>query len=536
MTSENSQARTEIPNVSGENAWIEGHIGALSLNQKLAQCLLVMPGVDTDGLPDADTRQALLLGVGVLHSVTDMSASSAAKYHNAVLQLCLEAGLPPALISGNLESGVGYSLGKTGTDFPYPRGIGISEDAELAYRVSRDSAVEARSLGYHWTFSPCVDVIATDGDPILGVRAFGVPTALTNELSAAQIRGYQDGGLLATAKHFPGHGDSRVDSHKDLPRVDRTARDHAEVHMPPFISSIDADVASIMVAHVTLPEQGILGPASLSPTVCRQWLREDLGYAGIIISDSLRMNAIAARHSPAEAALLALQAGADVANVKTPAGEAASIIMTLAAAVRDGELSEASITDSVRRLLGARAALGLHRAKPVDEAAAGALDQPRQWTDPSRRRTASIHDPRPGHFDVLDRHQRFFVVGDTALAARLAELAQKRGIKASFFAAAPTPQAFTQAIDGEDDARVLAVFCPATAMASEERAAIIGAATALESIPLVAAVLVNSTLDASEFADVSGLVLTLPAVDTFGIVSDAAVNAALDLLFDVAVF
>jgi beta-glucosidase-like glycosyl hydrolase len=128
--------------------WIDAQLDRLTPAQKLAQLLVVMPGVDS-GRPDPATRLALELGVGVLHSVVDMPASAAARYHNAVAEICADAALPPALISGNLESGVAYSLGRSGTHLPYPRGIGLSGDAALAYRVAAAGAAEAGSLGYH---------------------------------------------------------------------------------------------------------------------------------------------------------------------------------------------------------------------------------------------------------------------------------------------------------------------------------------------------------------------------------------------------
>src|SRR5690606_2598293 len=108
----------------------------------------------------------------------------------------------------------------TGTDLPYPHGIGLADDEGVAYRAARTAAEEARAIGYDWTFSPCVDVVMTDRDPILGVRAFGHGPERTGVLGAAQVRGFRDGGVASTAKHFPGHGDSAVDSHLGLPIID----------------------------------------------------------------------------------------------------------------------------------------------------------------------------------------------------------------------------------------------------------------------------------------------------------------------------
>ncbi|WP_104062381.1 glycoside hydrolase family 3 protein [Arthrobacter sp. 4R501] len=528
MESVNSQEPT-TKYVSASSKWIDQHLGDLTLEQKVAQCLLVLPGVGPDGLPDRDTRDALERGVGTLHSVIDMPASHAARYHNSVLEITVDAGLPPALISGNLESGVGYSLGAAGTDFPYPRGIGMAEDPDLAYRVARQTAEEARSIGYHWTFSPCMDVISTANDPILGVRAYGVSAADTSILGTAQIRGYQDGGLLASAKHFPGHGDSHVDTHKGLPSVQRTGPDHETVHMRPFRASIEADVASIMVAHVTLPRQGIHEPASLSRVVNRQWLREDLGYTGVIISDSLRMNAVSNTYSPATASLLALKAGADVANAKCPAGEAAGIIDLIVRAVRDGELSEADIDAATTRLLFARVRVGLDAPQRADEAQAAKLDAPGPWTDPARALTVSLHR-LAGNATVLARTRKFVVLGNTLLARRFEKAAHEVGLQTILDPRQPNAASITDAASLYPGSHIIPVFCPSTAMASEEKQEFRNATTAPGARERIAVALVNSSLPASAFADLGATVVSLPAVDTFGIVTDAAVRAALDVL------
>jgi beta-N-acetylhexosaminidase len=493
--------------------WIETQLDRLTPAQRLAQLVLVLPGVDA-GRPDAATRHALELGVGALHSVTAMSAAAAARYHNEVADICAAAALPPALISANLESGLAYALGASGTDFPYPRGVGLSGSAELAYAVARASAEEARAVGYHWTFSPCVDVVRTPDDPILGVRAYGVPPAQTAELATAQIRGYQDGGLLATAKHFPGHGDSSVDSHRDLPRLDRGRAEHESVHLPPFRASIAAGVASIMVAHLTLPLLGVDDPASLSATVNRQWLRADLGFDGLVVTDALRMAAISRRLEPAQAALAALRAGADVANVKCAADEAPRIVDHLVAALADGLLDEDEINASVRRLLAARVRLGLHESTHVDVERAAQLDHREVWRDPRRASTVSHHGtaPVPGRPVV--------VVGDSALARRLAAIGPG-------FVLEPEPLtagSLVRAADRHPGAMLLPVFSPGTVSVAAQRKAVAGITGRPD------AIVVNSSATADAFADLAGYVITVPAVDAFDIRTDAAVYGALDVL------
>lgn len=499
--------------------WIDDLLGRLTPAQKLAQLLLVVPGV-TDGRPDPATRRALELGVGVLHSVPAMPASAAAGYHNAVTEICAAAGLPSALVGGNLESGLAYSLGTAGTDFPYPRGIGLSGDPELAYRIAAAGAVEARAVGYHWTFSPCVDVITVPDDPILGIRAYGVPAEETGGLSAAQIRGYQDNGVLATAKHFPGHGDSSVDSHLDLPKVARTAAEHEEIHLAPFRASVEAGVASIMVAHLELPALGIDEPATMSATVNRQWLRADLGFTGVIITDALRMAAVAKRYDPAEGAVLSLRAGADVANAKCPAEDAPRIIDHLLGALNAGRLEEQEIDASLRRLLLARVSIGLDQPELLDLERAAALDDPLTWNDPGRAATVSAH----GVPNLMDR---LVVVGDSPLAQRFAEIGAQRGLQLMLEAEPLLPGTLAKVAARHPGASLVPVFSPGTVPLAEQRSLV---ASALADAGGFDAVVVNSGEPAASFADLAGRVVTAPAVDAFGIVTDAAIDATFDVL------
>ncbi|MFK4089991.1 glycoside hydrolase family 3 N-terminal domain-containing protein [Kribbella sp. NPDC020789] len=500
--------------------WTDDWLGRLSPAQKLAHCLLVLPTVGADGLPDTATRRALELGVGTLHSVRDLPASTATAYHDRVAELCMDAGLPPALISGNLEAGIMYSLRQSGTHFPYPRGIGIAADPELAYRVAAGTAQEARAAGYHWTFSPCVDVVSVPDDPILGVRAYGVPAELTGALGAAQIRGYQDNGVLATAKHFPGHGDSSIDSHLAQPVVDRTRADHTDLHLPPFAAAVAAGVATVMVAHIAYPTLGIDVPASLSPIVNKDWLREALAFDGVIITDALHMDAVARHYPPAAAALLALQAGADVANVKCTPDEIEPVIDHLLTALREGTLSETDLDNSVRRLLIARTLVGLHTPA---EPRRSLPDTPSPWTDADRAATVDVQGRA-----ALPAGEELVVVGDSALAHRFAELGVERGLSIRLAPEPLTSGVLARVAARHPGARLIPVFGPGPIPAAQQWKDV--ATVTADAPDRCPAVIVNSTLPAHSFGDVADLVVSVPAMDAFEIVTDAAVHAALDVL------
>lgn len=498
--------------------WVDLQLGKLTPRQKLAQRLIVLPGVTDGDRPDQDTRAVLAAGLGVLHGLTDMRVPAAGRYHLEIAELGDELGLPPALVSANLESGIGYALGGGGTDFPYPRGIGHCDDVDVAHHVASQAAREARAVGFHWTFSPCVDVLTTPDDPILGVRAFGLDADRTGALGAAQVRGYQAGGLLATAKHFPGHGDSAKDTHAEAAPLSRTPEEHARQHLPPFGAAVAAGVASVMVAHVALPALGVTGPASLSPVVNRTWLRTDLGYDGIIVTDSLRMGAIEASWSTAEAAVAALVAGADVANVKCAAADVPKILDALDDALRAGLLDHDELDRSVTRLLRARAWLGLHREHGIDLARCGGLDDGGSWAGADLARTVSTRSTGRLSGPVV-------VVGDSDLARRLAS--SWDGVSHTDVAVADgTLAAVARAHPG---ATLVAVTCPLPADGGREPAAFVAEVASARAAGHAVVAVVNSVASADDLL-VAGPSVSVPAVDAFGIVSGAAVAAVAEAL------
>lgn len=512
MRSGNRQAPLADPLGDEAETWVDRWLGRLTPRQKLAQRLVVLPGQTGDGRPDAAVRDALASGLGVLHGLTAISVSGAGRYHAEVDDLCAELGVPPVLVGANLESGIGYTLGGGGTDFPYPRGVGFSGSAELARRVAEAAAREARAVGFHWTFSPCVDVLTNPDDPILGVRAFGVDAERTGRLGAAQVAGYQSGGLLATAKHFPGHGDSAQDTHTSSAVLARTREDHERLHLPPFRDAVAAGVASVMVAHVALPALGVDGPASLSPLVNRVWLREELGFDGLVVTDSLRMGAIARRWNTADAAVAALASGADVANVKCPADEVPALLDALEEALTAGVLDHDELDRSVTRLLRARTWLGLHRGHGIDLDLCRQLDAGAVWEDPELARTVNAHvSPVVGPV---------VVVGDGELAAQVAAR-----LGAVHVAVRPEePGALTR-----PGAVAVAVTCPLPVDGGRDSEAFAAAVRSARAAGQDVVAVVNSTC-AAEDLRVGAPSVSVPAVDAFGIVSRAAVAAVAEVL------
>lgn len=281
----------------------------------------------------------------------------------AMLNRLQRSAVTPLLISGDYEHGVGMRINGA-TRFPRAMAFGAAGDAALVREAARLTAREARALGVHVNFAPVADVNNNPRNPVINIRSFGEDAARVGLLASEAVQGLQEGGVVATLKHFPGHGDTTVDTHLGLATVphDRARLDRVE--LAPFRQGIQAGAAGVMVAHVEMPAlDPTSGPATFSQPIVSGLLRRELGFGGVIYTDSLLMDAISAMTGPGEAAVKAVQAGADV--VVDPADvRAAAAAMT--AALADGTLTRARLIESARRLLEHKARLGLHKLRTVD--------------------------------------------------------------------------------------------------------------------------------------------------------------------------
>ncbi len=248
--------------------------------------------------------------------------------------------------------------------------VGATGDEALAQEMGRVTGLEARALGVHVPFAPVLDVNNNPDNPIINVRSFGEDPEAVARLGAAFVRGVQEAGGIATGKHFPGHGDTKTDSHLDLPVINVSRERMDSVELPPFQAAIDEGIGGIMTAHLSIPaltgDNGV--PSTLSRKVLTGLLREEMGFDGLIFTDAMDMSAIDRKYRREEAAVLALEAGADVL-LMPPSPEAAR--EGIVSAVLAGRLSEDRLNASVLRVLSAKEGLGLHRNRevPVEEVA-----------------------------------------------------------------------------------------------------------------------------------------------------------------------
>ncbi len=366
-------AHTPLP--ASALRWVDETMASLTLREKAGQ--LVMPWVGGEYTAvDSPEFDRLLEwveanGVGGLVMSVGLPHSYAAKLN----ELQRRARVP-LLVASDMENGPGmrmsgiYSLPHLlpqggGTAFPPVMALGATGSEELTYELGRVLGREARAVGVHITFGPVLDVNSNPANPIINTRSFGEDPALVSRLGVAYIRGARAEGLMTTAKHFPGHGDTGEDSHIELPVItaDRARMDAVE--LPPFRAAVEAGIDAVMTAHIAI--RGVEGadapPATLSPYFMTGVLREEMGFDGLLFTDAMTMGGVADEFGGgAEVLIRALEAGADVLLMPRDVAEAVAAVTE---AVESGRLEESRIDASVRRILEAKARAGLHRRRQV---------------------------------------------------------------------------------------------------------------------------------------------------------------------------
>ncbi|MBI4503484.1 MAG: hypothetical protein HY700_20280 [Gemmatimonadetes bacterium] len=270
----------------------------------------------------------------------------------------------PLLVGADLEWGAAMRL-IGATAFPMAMGIGATGRDEDAYELGRITALEARAVGIHLTFSPVVDVNNNPLNPIINTRSFGEDPRAVARLAAAYIRGAQEHGVFATAKHFPGHGDTQTDTHIDVPVVPSCWSRLDTLELIPFRAAVNAGVTMTMTAHVALPclTPGDTTPATLSPLVMTGMLRDSLRFSGTVVTDALSMGAIVRKYGPGEAAIRAFLGGSDL--LLDPS-DVAGTFRAMVAAVESGRISPDRLDLSVRRMLELKQRAGLFERRTVE--------------------------------------------------------------------------------------------------------------------------------------------------------------------------
>ena len=280
----------------------------------------------------------------------------------------------PLLVAGDFERGTSMRVTRS-TRFPHAMAYGAAADYAATRFLGAETARQARALGVHWVLAPVADVNVNPDNPVINIRSFGEDPEEVSRHVKAFIEGARAETVLVTAKHFPGHGDTAVDSHLDLPRLDAGLERLQKVELAPFRAAIAAGVDCVMAAHIAVAALDPSGaPATVSRPILTNLLQEQLGFHGLVSTDAMDMRGLSKQFEPGEAAVRALEAGADIL-LMPPNPEVA--IRAIEMAIRKKRLSRARIEQSVRKILSAKVRVGLAAKRTVDlNKAVSAMETP----------------------------------------------------------------------------------------------------------------------------------------------------------------
>ena len=343
-------------------AWTNAQLRSLTLEQKVSQLFASYAFGHYTSVDDPAYRR--LVDLVERFEVGSIVFFQGDPFTQALLANDLQkrASLP-LLTSQDMEYGAGMRISRT-TTFPSAMAIGATRNPEMAYAAGRITAREARALGTFQVYAPVADINNNAYNPVINTRSFGERADLVAEMVAAYAQGLQQGNVIATPKHFPGHGDTSVDSHNDLPILPFDYERLNAVELVPFRAATEAGAMSMMMGHLALPqiEPDSTLPSTLSPKIVSGLLREDLGFQGLIVSDAMRMTGLTKNYGIGEASVLALEAGVDILVLTDQEYLARNAVME---AIESGRLTEERIDASLRRLLQMKEWLGLHQNRTI---------------------------------------------------------------------------------------------------------------------------------------------------------------------------
>ncbi|WP_430402112.1 glycoside hydrolase family 3 N-terminal domain-containing protein [Fluviicola sp.] len=330
-----------------EDQWVNSEMAKLSMQERIAQSFMVACWSNKEKEHLAETEELVrtqkIGGLIFFQGERD-------NLQEAIQQMQASAKIP-LLIGMDAEWGVAMRLSGE-PRFPYQQTIGAANDLNLTERIGYQMGVECDMLGIHMNFSPVADVNLNPQNPVIGFRAFGSDPKQVAKQTAAMVKGIEDAGVISCVKHFPGHGDTDKDSHKELPTVSHSVNEFETKDFLPFKSAIDAGTRSVMVAHLNVPSLDPSGtPSSLSKVVIETYLRKKLGFKGLVISDALNMKAVSEKYGKSEVVAKAYLAGCDILLFPENVPDAIKLISDK---VESGELSKEDVNEHCRRVLRAK--------------------------------------------------------------------------------------------------------------------------------------------------------------------------------------
>ncbi len=346
--------KTSISTDKDEDQWVAAELAKLSMQERIGQSFMVACWSNKGKQHLAETeslvRNQKIGGLIFFQGERD-------NLQEAIQQMQASAEIP-LLIGMDAEWGTAMRLSGE-PRFPYQQTIGAANDLKLTERIAYHMGLECDMLGIHMNFSPVADVNLNPQNPVIGFRAFGSNPQQVAKQTAAMVKGIEDATIISCVKHFPGHGDTDKDSHKELPTVSHSVNEFETKDFLPFKSGIEAGTRSVMVAHLNVPSLDPSGtPSSLSKIVIETYLRKKLGFKGLVISDALNMKAVSEKYGKSEVVAKAYLAGCDILLFPENVSDAIRLIYSK---VESGELSKEDVNEHCRRVLRAKYQAIIHK-------------------------------------------------------------------------------------------------------------------------------------------------------------------------------
>jgi len=341
--------------------WVDSVLKTLTLEQRIAQCIWIAGYSNRDVSHEVEISDIIRkYGIGgiVFFQGTATKQAELTNYYQKISKV-------PLLITIDAEWGIGMRLDNI-EKFPYQMTLGAIENDSLIYRFGKAVAMQFKRLGIQMNLAPVADININPGNPVINYRSFGENREKVATKAVMYMKGMQDNGILATGKHFPGHGDTNVDSHLDLPLITHNRERLDSIELFPFRRLINEGIGSIMTAHLNLPSLDTTSglPSTLSPNIIKGLLKDELGFRGLVITDAMNMQGITKYFIPGEADAKALQAGNDVAEFVT---DIEATIKETKNYISAKKLTADDIAEKCRKILALKYWSGLGTIKAIDK-------------------------------------------------------------------------------------------------------------------------------------------------------------------------
>lgn len=346
--------------INSNHQWVDSVFNSLSAKERIGQLFLVRA--------HTNLGQKYVDSVGTVVKNEQLGGlvvfQGGPVRHLDMINNYQKAAKVPLLVTIDGEWGLGMRLPDSTQSFPYQMTLGALQDNALIYDMGRDMAKDFLRLGIHFNFAPTVDINNNPKNPVIGFRSFGDNKENVAVKSAAYMKGMIDGGVLASLKHFPGHGDTDVDSHYDLPKLNFTRQRLEDLELYPFKELIKQGAPAVMVGHMDIPALDNTPnlPSSISKKVVTDLLRKDLGFKGLTVTDAMNMKGVTKYFPDGEADILAIEAGHDLLELSENSARAIALVEK---SIQSGRLKQADIDARVKRILAAKLWLGLDKYTPA---------------------------------------------------------------------------------------------------------------------------------------------------------------------------